>query len=231
MHSDLTPLVQTDLLTPDEEHRLFRRLKMHRERIAAGEADADCRSRFERIRNRIVTANLRLLVSVARPFVSSELPLDDLVSAGMMPLIRAVELFDPQRGFRFSTYATHAVRNHLLRVRRKKQVQCRRENSVNVMHVEQPSPTRAGAESPLETAEELAALRTSLAKLDQRDRSMLKSRFGFGRRGKPQTFREMSNSTGLSRERVRVLTHRAVQRLRVEFQRQFGDSDVAIVFP
>ena len=68
-----------------------------------------------RIRNHIVEANLRLLVAIAKKYADSLTPFDDLLSEGHLPLMRAVELFDVSRGFRFSTYATHSIRNHFNR--------------------------------------------------------------------------------------------------------------------
>jgi RNA polymerase primary sigma factor len=78
------------LLTADEEKELARR-------VEAGDAAA---------KERMVNSNLRLVVSIARRYRSSELTLLDLVQEGTLGLIRAVEKFDWRKGFRFSTYAT-----------------------------------------------------------------------------------------------------------------------------
>ena len=57
-------------------------------------------------RQRMIESNLRLVVNVARGYVKRGLPLLDLVEEGNLGLIRAVEKLDPERGCRFSTYAT-----------------------------------------------------------------------------------------------------------------------------
>jgi RNA polymerase primary sigma factor len=69
----------------------------------------------ESARRRLIESNLRLVVSVARRYASSGLPLLDLVQEGNIGLMRAVEKFDHRRGFKFSTYATWWIRQAISR--------------------------------------------------------------------------------------------------------------------
>ena len=71
------------------------------ERVQAGDGEA---------RRRMIEANLRLVVSVAHPYVGRGVPLMDLIAEGNLGLIRAVEKFDPARRLRFSTYAVWWIR-------------------------------------------------------------------------------------------------------------------------
>ena len=89
----------TPLLTAAEEIKLSRAARM-------GDFVA---------RQHMIEANLRLVVSIARHYQHRGLPLDDLIEEGNLGLIHALEKFDPERGFRFSTYATWWIRQHVER--------------------------------------------------------------------------------------------------------------------
>ncbi|MDJ0910393.1 MAG: RNA polymerase sigma factor RpoS [Woeseiaceae bacterium] len=87
------------LLTADEEKDLSRR---------ALKGD-------EAARQRMIESNLRLVVKIARRYINRGLPLLDLIEEGNLGLIHAVKKFDPERGFRFSTYATWWIRQTIER--------------------------------------------------------------------------------------------------------------------
>ncbi|HEY2803745.1 MAG TPA: sigma-70 family RNA polymerase sigma factor [Actinomycetota bacterium] len=114
------------LLTKEEEVELamtIERGKEAEERLRAGRLRAqrsiaaarkDVR-KAEAARQRFIMANLRLVVSVARKYQGQGLPLLDLIQEGNIGLMRAVELFDWRRGFKFSTYATWWIRQGITR--------------------------------------------------------------------------------------------------------------------
>jgi RNA polymerase sigma factor (sigma-70 family) len=114
------------LLTKQEEIDLaqtIERGKAAEERLAAGRVRSDKTIRklrteirvAEAARQRFIMANLRLVVSVARKYQGQGLPLLDLIQEGNIGLMRAVELFDWRRGFKFSTYATWWIRQGITR--------------------------------------------------------------------------------------------------------------------
>src|SRR5207249_6652024 len=114
------------LLTKEEEVELAMTIEGGKEaedRLRAGrlrsersiaKARADVR-KAEAARQRFIMANLRLVVSVARKYQGQGLPLLDLIQEGNIGLMRAVELFDWRRGFKFSTYATSWIRQGITR--------------------------------------------------------------------------------------------------------------------
>jgi RNA polymerase primary sigma factor len=95
----LARIGQGDLLTHQEEIDLSNGAK-------AGD---------RRARQRLIEKNLRLVVSVAKKYRGMGLPFEDLIQEGNIGLMKAVEKFDPDRGFRFSTYATWWVRQAVQR--------------------------------------------------------------------------------------------------------------------
>ena len=95
----LNELSKSVLLTADEE-------KIYGKRALAGDPEA---------RKIMIESNLRLVVKISRRYLNRGLPLLDLIEEGNLGLIRAVEKFDPERGFRFSTYATWWIRQTIER--------------------------------------------------------------------------------------------------------------------
>lgn len=92
-------IVRVDLLTSEEELTLAKR-------IAEGDDEA---------RQRMIDANLRLVVSIAKKFIGRGLSLDDLIQEGNIGLMKAIERFDHTRGNRLSTYATWWIRQAISR--------------------------------------------------------------------------------------------------------------------
>jgi RNA polymerase primary sigma factor len=95
----LREINETALLSADDEKELARRI-----------ADGDIRAR-----DRMVRANLRLVVNIARGYTGKGLSLQDLIEEGNLGLLRAVEGFDPDVGTRFSTYASYWIKQSIKR--------------------------------------------------------------------------------------------------------------------
>jgi len=108
VHNDRCEEAQTDffgnltrcpLLTSEEEISLTRAVQ-----------NGDIKARAK-----LVESNMRLVIAIAKGFRNRALPVEDLIQEGALGLIQAAERFDPDRGFRFSTYASHWIRQAIWR--------------------------------------------------------------------------------------------------------------------
>jgi RNA polymerase sigma factor (sigma-70 family) len=187
----------------------------HRARLR--KARDEHRRRAEAVRNEIVEANLRLAVKEAARVADAIDTVEDLVADATAPLIRAVELFDVSRGYSFSTYATHTLRNHFRR---------RGRCAARQRRILMPGDARLFQETPDDRtdprdesrrhAERQRITERFLAKLPPRERHVLCARFGLTDGGPTRTYQEIAATVGLSKERVRIIAHQALDRLREE---------------
>ena len=280
----LTDIGQYPLLTKEDEVRLAQKIEKGveaREKLAIAE-DLTAKEKSDlkrldrngaRAEKKFVQSNLRLVVSIAKKYQASGLPLLDLIQEGNLGLMHAVEKFDWRKGFKFSTYATWWIRQAITRgiantgrtirlpvhagdtlarlqkARTRLELKYGRPATMTELaaDVEMPEekitealrfaneplslsePLREdgaaelgdvvedrGAASPFEVAatsllpDEIARL---LAPLDEREREILKLRFGLDR-GEPRTLEEVGEHFNLTRERIRQIEARAMSKLR-----------------
>jgi RNA polymerase sigma factor (sigma-70 family) len=219
-------LDETTILTAESEVSLFAQMNLayYRASMCRAELEGDSPDQPQAVeaarmleqadllRNRLAVVFHKLTVSVAKGFVTPRHALDELVSEGDAVLLRAITLFDPSRGFRFSTYATHALRRRLARYISSRQHQY----AVPVDFREAP-PIPDGRRWTLAYQQQTEAraqwLESAIYKLDQRERYIVRCRFGWGREFEPRTLQDIADELGVSRERVRQLEARAMRKL------------------
>ena len=273
------------LLTKDQEANLARRIEAgrdaERELVQAGELPPRKRAVLRRAmfdgasaRDEFITANLRLVVSIAKRYQASGVPLLDLIQEGNLGLMHAVEKFDWRKGFKFSTYATWWIRQALqrgsaasarvirlpsgptdavFRLQRLRselegawghpptQTELAREAGIPIRevlelwpHLNEPVSldeplgddgdiTRgdfvadgsfAGPEAATLEALLPGDIDAALSNLDDRERRVLRERYGLADGGAPRTLTDIGRGLGLTSERVRQIERQALAKLR-----------------
>lgn len=226
----ISRLCRAEVLSADEEQRLFRcfnylkyKANRYRSQLDPEWVTEDQLNQIEQLlhqaqlaRDEILSRNMRLVVSIVKKCMTAGVSFDELFSDGCLTLLKAIDKFDYSRGFRFSTYAYHAVSNYAYRKianRRKERAQYKQ------LPPERSMEETGAVKNPLmgtETWDELSELlNESIDTLDEREQLIVKSRFALGKHRKTLTFQKLADQLGISKERVRQLEQRAVAKLKV----------------
>ncbi len=227
--SYLASLYDVPLLTREQEYHLFRkynflkyRASQLRERLTPGRASPSLMDRIEHLyeqavktKNRIVQANLRLVVSIAKRHVGDCDDFFGLISDGNISLMRAVDKFDYARGNKFSTYASWAIMRNFARTipDEFKHRERFRTSQDEMFDVQQD---QRGTLLEMESAQHLREqqIERILSRLDEREQRIIVSRFGLNRAQEPKTLQEVGSQFGVTKERIRQIEVRALHKLR-----------------
>lgn len=214
------------LLTPEGEQWLFRKMNFYMKMAHAifqninrkqpNRSDLtqmqEAIEQSEHAREQIVNANTRLVASIAHRFSNSRMEYDDLISEGNMILLNAVDKFDFSRGFRFSTYATHAIQRHFYRCLQRKQKRRQRELLTATDLLSEITPA-VNMDTPLDTQVAEKIINEFQHCLEDREEIIIRERFGLNDDENSETLKVVAEKVGLSKERVRQLQARAIEKL------------------
>ncbi len=168
--------------------------------------------RWQRIREHIVEKNMGLVYSMIARFGSRNVDEDDMLSDALFALARAVDRFNPWRGYRFSTYACNVIARALMR--RGKQESHYRKRFPVQHDVSFERPARSPDDQTELYVERLhRALEHNLGDLTELESRILAQRFPAQREDR-LTFQEIGDAIGLSKERVRQIQNIALGKLR-----------------
>jgi RNA polymerase primary sigma factor len=225
----LASLYEVPLLTREQEVHLFRKMNYLkykagklRKTLDLAHPKSGLMDEIERlydqsvsVKNEVISANLRLVVSIAKRHVGPVENFFELVSDGNVSLIRAVEKFDFERGNKFSTYASWAIMKNFARTIPDEH---RRRDRYRTSYAEMFGVTEDIRSDQYEQesaqSRRQAQVERILERLDEREQRIIISRFGLSRGQEPLTLKEVGAELGVTKERIRQIEARALSKLR-----------------
>lgn len=222
--SDISELCNEPPLTDIQERALFLKLNFHKYQFMQARRRLDERRITHRrmlaverhlrqaidVRNRIVRANLRLLVSIARRHARGCVGWMDLISDGSLTLMRSVENFDFHKGHQFSTYATFGLMKEFARSSGRMIAQHKKSAAL-----EHDVPDNASVR-PNQIVADRDQLNRILSILSESERKVLLAQYGLDGRNQNTNSRQTARQLGISSRQVRLLEESAMAKLRAQ---------------
>lgn len=179
----------------------------------------------------LIEHNLRLVVYIARRFENTGVNLEDLISIGTIGLIKAVNTFRPDRNIKLATYSSRCIENEILMHIRKianQKTEVSLDEPINTdwdgneLLLSDILGTDADAvSSDIERDAERAMLHRAINSLEERERSIMRLRFGLYQNGREHTQKEVADRIGISQSYISRLEKRIIRRLRVDLREGF----------
>lgn len=201
-------------------------------RALKAEEERECLERFaagdQAARDTLIVHNLRLVAHIVKKYYTATGDQDDLISIGTIGLIKGISTFKPDKGVRLATYASRCIENEILMYLRKTQPQ-KNEISIdeplnidwdgNELLLSDILGTESDAVNRnIESQAERSLLLETVARLGERERTIMELRFGLG--GKTEhTQKEVADIIGISQSYISRLEKRIMKWLKTELEK------------
>ncbi len=181
-----------------------------------------------KVREPLITHNLRLVVYIAKKFDSSGIPIEDLISIGTIGLIKAVNTFCPSKNIKLATYASRCIENEILMYLRKTS-QIKNETSIDEpLNVDWDGNELLLSDilgsdqnivmAHLEQETECCLVNEAVQNLAQRDKIIMELRFGLAGK-KEHTQKEVADLMGISQSYISRLEKRIIEKLKKDIEK------------
>jgi RNA polymerase sigma factor (sigma-70 family) len=235
---ELAPMYEVPLLSREQEAHLFRKMNYlkhkasklrqqldpTRARIQELKEIEDLQDQAAAVKEQLVSCNMRLVVSIAKRHSGQTDNFFELLSDGNVSLLRAVEKFDYSRGNKFSTYASWAIMKNFARSIPEEKHRRERYLTGHEELFEAAPDTRTDEQECLASAEQAAdRVNRLLEYLDPRERQIIRMRAGLDNNSEGMTLEEIGQQLGITKERVRQLNVRIMNKLRTIAREQNVD--------
>lgn len=202
-------------------------LEAEEETLVIQELGSECDEKAKKV---LIEHNLRLVVYIAKKFDNTGVGVEDLISIGTIGLIKAINTFNPNKNIKLATYASRCIENEIL-------MYLRRNNKTKLeVSIDEPLNVDwdgnelllsdiLGTEEDtiykdLETEAERKVLVRAIGRLSERERTIVKMRFGIGTcDGEEKTQKEVADMLGISQSYISRLEKKIMQRLKREMVR------------
>ena len=231
----LASLYTVPLLTREEEAHYFRKMNYlkfkasaQRDKLNPHRPSAPAMDKVEKlideaveIKNFLIRSNLRLVVSIAKRHIKPNTNFFEMVSDGNMSLIRAIEKFDYSRGNKFSTYASWAIMKNFARsIPAEHTLLDRFRTGTDELFSGSPDDRSNHFQEEMDNKKQHSLIMGILGHLDDRERAIILHRFGLTEGSEPETLEKVGDRLGVTKERIRQLESRALNKLKKVAQQE-----------
>lgn len=228
----------TGRLTAQQERQLFRKYNYLKFKLARRQMLVTARAvrskildelddlgeQVQQTKDKLVLANLALVVSIVKRHLGCGMSFQELVSEGNMAMIRSVEKFDYSRGYKFSTYGSWAIMKGFARAIPAEGRHHQRYIRVSDKQLDLLDKPCAPDELAQDNSyRRTQAVQQAISKLDQREQTILAKRFGLKENDEPMSLSQLGSMFNLSKERIRQIELQAKNKLQKLLTSQGSD--------